>query len=131
MTFRPVSRFQSEININTSTLVDPSSGDELVFDAKIFRALSTYQFTNRLLFRNIAEYNTFDKTVGMNLLFTYRVNAGTAFYLGYDDHYQQADHVFTDTTGDRLFNYQPFPEITSMKQTNRAVFTKIQYLFRY
>ena len=51
-----------------------------------FRALSTYQFTERFLFRNISEYNTFDKTLGLNFLFTYRVNAGTVFYIGYDDH---------------------------------------------
>ena len=131
ITAQPVSRFQSNITISTSTLVDPRNGDELVFDVKIFRALSTYQFTDRLLFRNIAEYNTFDKTIGNNVLLTYRVNAGTAFYIGYDDHYQQADRVFTDPDGDDVADYQPFPGITSMTQTNRSIFTKIQFLFRY
>ena len=37
---------------------------------KIFQALTTYQFTERLLFRNISEYNTFEKTVGLNFLLT-------------------------------------------------------------
>ena len=129
-TVRPVSRFQSEISLNTSTLVDPRSGDELVFDVKILRALSTYQFTDRLLFRNIAEYNTFEKIVGLNALFTYRVNAGTAFYIGYDDHYQQADHIFRDIDGNG-FRDQMFPRVTTLQQTNRAFFMKVQYLFRY
>ena len=85
---RPISRLQSDININTSRFTDPRNGDTEVFDVKIFRALTTYQFTERFLFRNISEYNTLDKTLGLNVLFTYRVNAGTVFYIGYDDHHQ-------------------------------------------
>ena len=44
---RPLSRLQSEININTSRFVDVRSDTE-VFDVKIFRTRTTYQFTNRL-----------------------------------------------------------------------------------
>ena len=64
-----------------------------MFDVQIYRALTTYQFSNRLLFRNISEYNTLDGTLDLNFLLTYRVNAGTVFYAGYDDHYQQADLI--------------------------------------
>ena len=133
--FRPVSRFQSQININTSRFSDPGGffidgindgeRDEngQIFDVKIFRALSTYQFTDRLLFRNITEINTYDETLGLNFLFTYRVNSGTAFYIGYDDHYLQREQ----------FEIEDQVNITGTgyQQTNRAVFTKIQYLFRY
>ena len=117
---RPISRLRSRININASRFTDPRNQDELVFDVKIFRALTTYQFTDRLLFRNISEYNTFDKTLGLNVLFTYRVNAGTAFYIGYDDRYRQGDQI-----DDEFF------PTTDLQRTNRAVFTKFQYLFRY
>ena len=88
---------------------------------KIFRTLSTYQFTDRLLFRNIMEFNSHDETLGLNFLATYRVNAGTALYVGYNDHYRQFERF------DEQVN------ITEMgyRQTNRAVFTKFQYLFRY
>ena len=116
---RPLSRLQSEINFNTSRFIDVRSDTE-VFDVKILRTRTTYQFTSRLLVRNIVEYNTFDKTVGGNVLFTYRVNAGTVFFLGYDDHFRQGrsiDETLYPTTG--------------MLRTNRAVFTKLQYLFRY
>ncbi len=133
--FRPVSRFQSQININTSRFSDPGGffvhgindgeRDEngQIFDVKIIRALSTYQFTDRLLFRNITEVNTYDETLGLNFLFTYRVNSGTAFYIGYDDHYLQREQ----------FEIEDQVNITGTgyQQTNRAVFTKIQYLFRY
>ena len=116
---RPYSRLRSNINIEMSRLTDPRVNEE-VFDVKIFRALTTYQFSERLLLRNIMEYNTFDKTLAANVLFTYRVNAGTVFFVGYDDHYQQGNRI-DDTR---------FPT-TALQRTNRAFFTKLQYLFRY
>jgi len=131
--FRPVSRFQSQININTSRFTDPmglfvpgtnkgSANDNgEVFNVKILRAQSTYQFTERLLFRNIAEINTFDETLAFNFLLTYRVNSGTAFYIGYDDRYQQRE---------QFHDHEIFPG-AGYQQTNRAIFTKLQYLFRF
>ena len=127
---RPASRFQSELNLSVSDFIDLRNGVDTIFDVKILRTLSTYQFTDRFLLRNIAEYNTFDRKFGMNWLLTYRVNAGTAFYVGYDDHYQQADRLYGDLDGDG-FEDQLFPSLTTMQQTNRAIFTKVQYLFRY
>jgi hypothetical protein len=115
---RPFSRLESEINLNTSTFNDVRTDTE-VFDVKIFRSRTTYQFTNRLLARNILEYNTYDRTLGANMLLTYRVNAGTVFFLGYDDHYREG----------RRINELMYPSGSLMRE-NRAVFTKLQYLFR-
>ena len=135
LTVRPVPRFQSQINLNTSRLidprVDPSIGDPLVFDVTIVRAMSTYQFTDRLAYRNIVEFNTLQRTTGVNMLFSYRVNAGTVFYIGYDDRYQQGSLILgDDLDGDGIQDYL-FPSVTTMQRTNRAFFTKFQYLFRY
>ena len=135
VTLRPTTRFQSQLNLNTSRLidprVDPSVADPLVFDVTILRALSTYQFTDRLALRNIAEFNTLQRTMGLNMLVSYRVNAGTVFYIGYDDRYRQADRILgEDFDGDGISDYL-FPSITTMQRTNRAFFTKFQYLFRY
>ncbi|MEO5739793.1 MAG: hypothetical protein ABIS29_04270, partial [Vicinamibacterales bacterium] len=117
--FRPVSRFQSDFSIAASRFMDTRNGREQ-FDVKILRSLSTYQFTERLLLRNITEHNTLDKTVGENLLLTYRVNAGTVFYLGFDTRHRHGDRI----------DAARFPTDAYMR-TNRAVFTKLQYLFRY
>ena len=117
--FRPVSRLQSQLNVELSRLEDPRTAT-LVFDIQVLRALTTFQFTERLLLRNIMVYNSFDGTLDGNLLLTYRVNSGTVFYLGYDGHYQQED---------RLDPLRYFTE--RYRQTNRAIFTKISYLFRY
>ena len=131
--FRPVSRFATNINITTSRFMDPlglfaagindgeRSEDGEIFNVNIFRALNTYQVTDRLALRNITEFNTYRGTVGLNLLATYRVNSGTAFYVGYDDHYRQHE----------LFDDQVNAIDRGYLHTNRAVFTKIQYLFRY
>ena len=91
-----------------------------VFDVKIYRGQTTYQFTDRLLARNIFEYNSFNGTWAVNLLATYRLNAGTVFFVGYDDHYQQGNK----------FSGTVFPT-GAYQRTNRAFFTKLQYLFRY
>jgi hypothetical protein len=118
-TLRPIARLQSELSVNTSRLTDPRNHTE-VFDIHIFRAQTTYQFTPRMLVRNILERNDYDRTLGANLLFTYRVNAGTAFYLGYDDRYMQGDRI----------NAALLP-VDELRRTNRAVFAKLQVLFRY
>ena len=129
LTVRPLSRLQTQININTSRLVDPFDDTE-VFDVKIYRAQTTFQFTDRFLLRNIMEYNTFSRTVGANVLFTYRVNSGTVFFIGYDDHYQQGDLILADTS-DPFYQNNPEFLTTDLQRTNRAFFTKISYLFRY
>ena len=130
LNLRLISRWQTRININTNRFVDVANGDDLVFDVNIFRSLTTYQFTDRLVFRNISEYNSFDQRVSLNLLLTYRINAGTVFYVGYDDRYQQGDLIERDTDGDGIDD-RFFPASTTMMRTNRAFFTKLQYLFRY
>jgi hypothetical protein len=119
VTLRPIPRVQSQIDVSSSRLVDPRDRSE-VFDVKIYRALTTYQFTDRLTARNITEFNSFNKTLAVNVLATYRVNSGTVFYVGYDDHYRQGTQI------DPVM----FPA-GRYERTNRAIFTKLQYLFRY
>jgi hypothetical protein len=119
VTLRPISRLQSAIILESNRFMDVRN-DTQVFDIKILRATTTYQFTDRLLVRNILENDSFDKKLGANVLVTYRVNSGTAFYLGYDDRYRQGEKI------DPLV----FPG-TQYRRTNRAFFTKLQLLFRY
>ncbi len=110
---------QTQVDIITSNLTDLRD-NTLVFDAKIYRALTTYQFTERLLARNISEFNSLNKTWAINLLATYRLNAGTVFFVGYDDHYQQGTQISTTLFRDPTY-----------QRTNRSFFTKLQYLLRY
>jgi hypothetical protein len=124
---RPTDAWQTGLNFNSSRLSDPASDAE-IFDVQIIRANTTYQITDRLGARNITEFNTEDETFDLNVLLNYRVNAGTVFYLGYDDHYQQGDRIFGDTDNDG-FEEQLY-YTGSLRRTNRAFFAKLLYLFR-
>ncbi len=117
--FQPTSRLRTDFTMVSSDFVEPVSGTA-VFNVRIFRTRTTYQFTDRLLARYIMEHNTAAATLGNNLLITYRVNAGTVIFAGYDDRYRQGMQI------DSLL----FP-VTELLRTNRAVFGKISYLFRY
>ncbi len=119
VTLRPSSRLQSQISLDTTRFMDAGRDTE-IFNIKILHAVTTYQFTDRLLIRNILDHDTFDKTFFASFLLTYRVNAGTVFYVGYDDHRRQGN----------LLNPAIFPR-TDYERTNRAVFMKLQYLLRY
>ncbi len=119
LTLLPTSRLNTRFDLDTARFADMHTG-ALVFDVKILRAFTTYQFTDRLLVRNILEHNTGNGKVGINLLFTYRVNAGTAFYIGYDDRLQEGIHLDRE----RFYN-------RDLQRQQRAFFTKLQYLFRY
>ncbi|MQA89084.1 MAG: hypothetical protein GEU90_02435 [Gemmatimonas sp.] len=127
-TFRPTPRLASQWNVSSSRLTDPRNDDVEVFDVKIFRARNTLQVTDRLSARNIAEYNTFDGALSLNLLFNYRVNAGTVFYIGYDDHYQQGNLIELVEAGE---GDEQLYLTDDLRRTNRALFVKFQYLLRY
>ena len=122
-TVRPDPRFSSQLDLATSRFFDVRNGSHPVFNVQVLRALSTFTFTDRLLLRNITEYNSFRGTLGTNLLLTYRINALTVFYVGYDDHYRQEDLI--DVHDSRFF------QSTAFRRTNRALFTKLRILFRY
>ena len=128
-TVRPFARFSADVGVSTSRLRDPRRGSGEDFDVEIYRAQSVLTFTDRLLMRNITEYNTFTKELDLNILFTYRINAGTVFYFGYDDHYRQADQLEGDPDGDGIDERLFFTD--ELRRTNRAIFTKLRYLFRY
>jgi hypothetical protein len=122
LTLRPFARLQSLVTADSSRLTDTRSGNLEVFNIQIIRALTTYQLSERLLVRNISQFNTFSDRLDVNLLFTYRVNAGTVFFFGYDDHYQQREQF--EQRGDELLLSK------ALQQTNYAIFTKLQFLFR-
>ena len=67
--------------------------------------------------------------MGLSGTSNYRINAGAVFYLGYDDHYQQADLIEGDRDGDGIDDQLFLSD--ELRRTNRAIFVKLQYLLRY
>ncbi len=123
---RPTTSLSTRLSLNATRLTVDGVQE---FDVKILRATSTYQATEKLGFRNITEFNSLDRELDFNLLATYRINAGTVFFVGYDDHYQQADLIEGDRDGDGIDERLFFTK--DLRRTNRAIFVKLQYLLRY
>ncbi len=123
---RPTSSISARLSLSTTRLL---IDDVEEFDVKILRATTTYQVTEKLGIRNIIEFNSLDKELDFNLLATYRIDAGTVFYIGYDDHYQQADLIQGDLDGNGIDEQLFFTD--GLRRTNRAIFVKLQYLLRY
>ena len=119
LTLRPTTRLSTQFSLDTARFTDARTG-ALEFDVKLLRTYTTYQFTDRLLVRNILEHDTGNGKVGVNLLVTYRVNAGTVFYAGFDDRLQQGIYLDREQFDNR-----------DLQRHQRAFFTKLQYLFRY
>ncbi|MCY4027045.1 MAG: DUF5916 domain-containing protein [Acidobacteria bacterium] len=115
---RPGTRLRGDLEVLSSRFVDPFGAT--VFDVRIFRTRAYYQFSNRLMLRHILEHNTLRGTLGNNLLLTYRINAGTAAFVGYDDRFLRGS----------LLDAMLFPT-RQFERTNRAFFTKVSYLFRF
>lgn len=120
---RPTARLQSEVRLNSTRFIDVRTNTP-AFDVKIYYAKSSYQLTPRLLVRNILEVNTLNRTLLVNLVGTYRVNAGTVFFVGYDDRYRGDASLLGRTEPDRSESG------TSRQRTSRAIFAKLQYLYR-
>jgi hypothetical protein len=132
LTFRPVSRLKwDEIYYYTEL----RTNSETVFVNHLIRSRFNYQFTRALSLRTIMDYNatlqnplliTLDrqKRITGDVLLTYLIHPGTAFYLGYTDSLENLallpGNPFTTA---RI----GFPSTT----TQRQFFAKISYLFRF
>jgi hypothetical protein len=117
--------FQSSIkwNINRNFLLDVSSifssldtkEGEKIFDASVVDARLTWQFSVRSFLRvSLQQFETSrnpdvyedevdaeSKDVGRQLLYSYKLNPQTVFFLGYADQYIDEDHLDGLTASDR------------------------------
>ena len=123
---RPTASISTRLNLNTTRL---TIDDVEAFSVKILRATTTYQVTEKLGLRNITEFDSLNKKLDFNLLATYRINAGTVFFVGYDDHYRRANLIEGDLDGNGIEEQLFFTG--NLRRTNRAMFVKLQYLLRY
>ena len=117
--------FQPKVtwNINQSLLMDISSifasldtkEGEKIFDASVVDARVTWQFNLRSFLRMtvqhaetsrnpdvyIDEVDANSKDVGRQLLYSYKINPQTVFFLGYSDQYVDDDSLGSLTASDR------------------------------
>jgi hypothetical protein len=110
-TFRPTDRFQIELSYSRARLSSVETG-ELFFDGYIARTVTKYQFNAELLLRIIAQYDSFDKSLELYPLISYKLNPFTTFYAG------------------STYSAARFDEPYGFTQTGRQFFVKLQYLWR-
>jgi hypothetical protein len=109
---KPTDRFKAEPQLSFARLVNQDTR-ETIFNGYILRTRFNYQFTRRLLFRLVTQYNEFDDRLEIDPLVTYQINPFTAFYLG-------STHDYTDFAHDGR----------GFAKTDRQFFFKVQYLVR-
>jgi hypothetical protein len=113
---KPTEKFICSFSFDRSRLAD-CVGNELFYDGYILRNVSTYQFNKEMYARLISEYNSFDKSVAVFPLFSYKLNPFTIFYIG-------STYNLTD------FERNPGVDNSSRYlQTARQYFVKLQYLW--
>jgi len=110
-------------NVNRHLLIDVRSifakldtkEGEKIFDASVFDARVTWQFSVRSFLRMsvqqsvtkrnqdvyIDEVDAHSEDVGRQLLYSYKINPQTVFFLGYADQYVDEDHLDSLTVSDR------------------------------
>ena len=132
LTIRPLSRLKLDEIYYLTRLYTAGPHPEAVFINHLARSRATYQFTRELSLRLILDYNGVlqnptlidiprQKRITGDVLLTYLLHPGTAFYIGYTD---------------RLENLALFPgQLTRIAfpstTTARQFFTKISYQLRF
>jgi hypothetical protein len=136
ITFRPTSR----LRIDETYLYDrlgamDRSQQATVFNNHLLRTKFNYQFTRALSVRAIVDYDATlpneslvdlerSKQLTGDLLFTYLVHPGTAFYVGYTDRRENFAFDPENPAGSRRTGFPGFP-------TGQQLFVKISYLLKF
>ncbi len=132
LTLRPTPKVRLDETYLYSTL---NASAATAYTNHIARSKVNYQMTRELSFRAIFDYNgvlpntgmvTLDpsKRIGCDLLMTYLLHPGTAFYVGYTDIYE---NLLFDPSKPPYLQFSRSPTLN----TGRQIFAKLTYLFRF
>ncbi|MCY4158689.1 MAG: DUF5916 domain-containing protein [Bacteroidetes bacterium] len=112
---RPTQRMAIRPQFSYSRLSDKETGNEF-FSGYIARARVKYQFSRHFFLRTVVQYSDFAKSLEIDPLLTYKINAFTALHVG-------STHDLDQYT--RLDEIQKY-----FRQSSRQIFFKVQYFFR-
>ncbi|MXZ58008.1 MAG: carbohydrate binding family 9 domain-containing protein [Rhodothermaceae bacterium] len=114
-TLRPTQRMSIQPQFSYSRLSDKETSEEF-FSGYIARTRVKYQFTRHFFLRTIVQYSDFSKSLEIDPLLTYKINAFTALHVGSTHDFDQ----FSRPQGAEKY----------FRQSSRQIFFKVQYLFR-
>lgn len=141
-TLRPAPRIRfdqtyiySRLSTRAGSTPAPFATGPSIFNNHILRSKLNYQFNRELSLRAILDYNAVlpnnqlvalprSKRLAADLLLTYLLNPGTAFYLGYTDGYE---NLALDPGAPPTLRRTGSPTTS----TGRQFFVKMSYLFRF
>jgi len=89
-TLKPNKRLQLGLQFQKQTFWAKESKEKL-YDYNVARLSTTYQLSREISLRAIADYNHFQRRVYGSLLFSYVLQPGTVFFLGFDQRMQRDD----------------------------------------
>jgi len=112
---RPTQRMSIRPRFSYSRLSDKQTGEDF-FSGYIARIRVKYQFTRHFFLRTVVQYSDFTKSLEVDPLLTYKVNAFTALHVGSTHDLDQYTHA------DGMGKY--------FRQSSRQIFFKVQYFFR-
>ncbi len=146
LTFRPgskikldeiynLTRFRTDSNSFVGLATPPVSHPATVFVNHLLRSRLNYQYNQQLSLRLIVDYNSLlqnpllfnadrQKRITSDVLVTWLLHPGTAFYLGYTD---SLENVALMTGTPNTIIRTNLPSTT----TQRQFFAKLSYLFRF
>lgn len=138
ITIRPISRLKLDEIYYLTRLYTADPRPEAVFINHLARSRLNYQFTRELSLRIILDYNGVlqnpalinlerQKRITGDVLLTYLLHPGTAFYIGYTDRLENLGLFPSSYTGAPEVNRIGFPSTT----TGRQFFTKVSYQLRF
>ncbi|MDE2644307.1 MAG: DUF5916 domain-containing protein [Bacteroidota bacterium] len=114
-TLRPTQRMSIQPQFSYSRLSDKETSEEF-FSGYIARTRVKYQFSRHFFLRTIVQYSDFSKSLEIDPLLTYKINAFTALHVG-------STHDFDQLS-------RPEGAEKYFRQSSRQIFFKVQYLFR-
>ena len=114
-TLRPTQRMSIQPQFSYSRLSDKETGEEF-FSGYIARTRVKYQFSRHFFLRTIVQYSDFSKSLEVDPLLTYKINAFTALHVGSTHDFDQ----FSRPQGAEKY----------FRQSSRQIFFKVQYFFR-
>ncbi len=126
----------SRLGTDAASLPPTLTSSGVIFNNHILRSKVNFQFTRTLSLRTIVDYNSLlpnpalvaipdsSKRVTADILLTYFLHPGTAFYVGFNNTLENAAY---DPLQSPAYRHTAFPGTT----TGRQFFVKVSYLFRY
>jgi hypothetical protein len=118
--YQPVEKFTTSLDLTYSDFYRKSDSQK-EYDYTILRSHTTFQLNKYLFFRGIAEYSFFREELFLDFLASFTYIPGTVVHIGYGS---VLEKVHWDN------NLREYVSAQQFKQTHRAFFFKVSYLWR-